>query len=138
MRGFASAGLGRFRTTEGFVQINDDVLHVLTGVGFEPALAQRIYDTLNASLLGGLLQRRRSARSVHSWQLRRRGVASAVVGHFSSPHLSCARLRPTSDSSSSCTRFWPVPDARRHTVPQPEDVVELRDALVAPLGQGRE
>lgn len=52
MPGFAAAGLGRFRTTEGFVQVNDDVLHVLTGVGFEPALAQRIYDTLNTSLLG--------------------------------------------------------------------------------------
>jgi len=52
MPGFAAAGLGRFRTTEGFVQVNDNVLHVLTGVGFEPALAQRIYDTLNTSLLG--------------------------------------------------------------------------------------
>lgn len=52
MPGFAAASLGRFRRTEGFVKVNNDVLHVLTGVGFEPALAQRIYDTLNTSLLG--------------------------------------------------------------------------------------
>lgn len=52
MPGFAAASLGRFRRTEGFVKVNNDVLHVLTRVGFEPALAQRIYDTLNTSLLG--------------------------------------------------------------------------------------
>lgn len=52
MPGFAAAGLRRFRTTDGFVRINHDVVHMLTGIGFEPLMAQRIYDTLNSVLLG--------------------------------------------------------------------------------------
>lgn len=52
--GFASAGLGRFRTLDGFEKVNHDVLRVLTDVGFEPPMAQRIYDSLNSLLLGWL------------------------------------------------------------------------------------
>ncbi len=52
MPGFAAAGLGRFRTSEGYVNINADVVGVLNGVGFESSMAQRIFDTLNTTLLG--------------------------------------------------------------------------------------
>lgn len=50
--GFAAAGLGRFRATDGFVKLNHDLVLMLTEVGFEPALAQRVYETLSAVLLG--------------------------------------------------------------------------------------
>jgi len=52
MPGFAVAGLGRFRATDGFVKLNHDLVLMLTEVGFEPALAQRVYETLNTVLLG--------------------------------------------------------------------------------------
>ena len=139
MRGFASAGLGRFRTTEGFVQVNDDVLHVLTGVGFEPALAQRIYDTLNTSLLGWIA--REEALGEERSQL---ATPSSRGGQRSGRALLVAttELRAPADERFEFlvhTFLAGLPDPpRRHTVPQPEDVVELRDALVAPLGQGRE
>ncbi len=50
--GFAAAGLGRFRATDRFVRLNHDLVLMLTEVGFEPALAQRVYETLNTVLLG--------------------------------------------------------------------------------------
>ena len=53
-RGFASAGLGRFRMLEGYEKLNNDVLVLLTDVGFEPPMAQRIYDSLNSLLVGWL------------------------------------------------------------------------------------
>jgi AcrR family transcriptional regulator len=52
MPGFAAAGLGRFRNTDGFMELNHDFVLVLTDIGFEPALAQRVYETLNTVLLG--------------------------------------------------------------------------------------
>lgn len=54
MPGFASASLGRFRTSEGYVKINDAAVRVLSAVGFESSMAQRILDTLNTVLLGWL------------------------------------------------------------------------------------
>jgi AcrR family transcriptional regulator len=52
--GFAVAGLRRFRTLDGFEKLNRDALLLLTDVGFEPPMAQRIYDALNSVLLGWL------------------------------------------------------------------------------------
>lgn len=52
--GFASAGLGRFRMLDGYEKLNHDVLVLLTDAGFEPPMAQRIYDSLNSLLLGWL------------------------------------------------------------------------------------
>lgn len=50
--GFAAAGIGRFRATDGFVKLNHDFVLMLTDVGFDSPMAQRIYDTLNTTLLG--------------------------------------------------------------------------------------
>ncbi|MGE0139763.1 MAG: TetR/AcrR family transcriptional regulator [Ilumatobacteraceae bacterium] len=139
MPGFAAAGLGRFRTTEGFVQVNDDVLHVLTGVGFEPSLAQRIYDTLNTSLLGWIAREEalRDERSQQATPSLRGGQRSGRA-----PLVATSELRAPADERFEFlvhTFLAGLPDPpQRRTVPQPEDVVELRDALVAPLGQGRE
>lgn len=139
MPGFAAAGLGRFRTTEGFVQVNDDVLHVLTGVGFEPALAQRIYDTLNTSLLGWIAREEAlgDERSQQAAPSSRGGQRSGRA-----PLVATSELRAPADERFEFlvhTFLAGLPDPpRRRTVSQPEDVVELRDALVAPLGQGRE
>ena len=52
--GFAAAGLGRFRVTPGYIDVNREVVGVLEHVGFEPVMAQRIYNTLNTVLLGWL------------------------------------------------------------------------------------
>ncbi|MGE0306053.1 MAG: TetR/AcrR family transcriptional regulator [Acidimicrobiia bacterium] len=52
--GFATAGLGRFRTTAGYADVNRAVVGVLEQVGFELVMAQRIYNTLNTVLLGWL------------------------------------------------------------------------------------
>ena len=137
--GFAAAGLGRFRTTEGFVQVNDGVLHVLTGVGFEPSLAQRIYDTLNTSLLGWIAREEalRDERSQQATPSLRGGQRSGRA-----PLVATSELRAPADERFEFlvhTFLAGLPDPpQRRTVPQPEDVVELRDALVAPLGQGRE
>jgi AcrR family transcriptional regulator len=139
MPGFAAAGLGRFRTTEGFVQVNDDVLHVLTGVGFEPSLAQRIYDTLNTSLLGWIAREEalRDERSQQATPSLRGGQRSGRA-----PLVATSELRAPADERFEFlvhTFLAGLPDPpQRRTVPQPEDVVELREALVAPLGQGRE
>ncbi len=139
MRGFAAAGLGRFRTTEGFVRVNDDVLHVLTGAGFEPALAQRIYDTLNTSLLGWIAREEAlgDERSQQAAPSSRGGLRSGRA-----PLIATSELRAPADERFEFlvhTFLAGLPDPpRRRTVSQPGDVVELRDALVAPLGQGRE
>ncbi|MFN3256912.1 MAG: TetR/AcrR family transcriptional regulator [Ilumatobacter sp.] len=52
--GFAAAGLRRFRTLDNSEKLNHDVLLLLTDVGFEPPMAQRVYDSLNSVLLGWL------------------------------------------------------------------------------------
>lgn len=52
--GFAAEGLTRFRTTLPFLRLNQTAMRVLTGAGFTPAQAQRIYQTVGTVLLGWL------------------------------------------------------------------------------------
>jgi AcrR family transcriptional regulator len=52
--GFAAEGLTAFRTTLPFLRLNQTALRVLTGAGFTPAQAQRIYQTTGTALLGWL------------------------------------------------------------------------------------
>jgi AcrR family transcriptional regulator len=52
--GFAAEGLTTFRTTLPFLRLNQTALRVLTGAGFTPAEAQRIYQTVGTTLLGWL------------------------------------------------------------------------------------
>jgi AcrR family transcriptional regulator len=50
--GFASAGLGKFRTSPGFLALNERLLGHLVDAGFDPLSAQRIYHTFGTALLG--------------------------------------------------------------------------------------
>jgi AcrR family transcriptional regulator len=52
--GFAAEGLGTFRTTLPFLRLNQTAMQVLTGAGFAPAQAQRVYQTVGTALLGWL------------------------------------------------------------------------------------
>lgn len=52
--GFAAEGLTTFRTTLPFLRLNETALRVLTGAGFAPAEAQRIYQAVGTALLGWL------------------------------------------------------------------------------------
>jgi AcrR family transcriptional regulator len=52
--GFAAEGLMTFRTTLPFLRLNETALRVLTGAGFTPAEAQRIYQAVGTALLGWL------------------------------------------------------------------------------------
>jgi len=116
MPSFAAAGLGRFRMTDGFVRVNDAVIRMLERVGFEPAMAQRIYDTWNTVLLG--------------W-LAREEALSGVRGAGGAASAQCVELR-----SPSVERFeflvhaflagLPDPPDRGHRDPVPELPIDLR------------
>jgi AcrR family transcriptional regulator len=52
--GFAAAGLGRYRTSPAYLDLNESTLRLLVDAGFEPAMAQRTYETVITVLLGWL------------------------------------------------------------------------------------
>ena len=52
--GFAAAALARYRTSPGYLDLNESALRVLVDAGFEPAMAQRTYETVVTVLLGWL------------------------------------------------------------------------------------
>lgn len=52
--GFAAEGLTAFKATLPFLRLNQTALGVLTGAGFTPAEAQRIYQTVGTTLMGWL------------------------------------------------------------------------------------
>lgn len=131
MPGFAAAGLGRFRTTEGYVNINHAVVGVLTGVGFEPSMAQRIYDSVNSVLLGWL------ARQEALIAVRPRFQAGPwdVPSRYLVSELAEAELRVPADERfefliHSFLAGMPDPLPVRHA-PSVEIAVDVRDDLVA-------
>jgi AcrR family transcriptional regulator len=50
--GFATEGLGAFRTSLPFLRLNEQATRVLVDAGFAPLRAQRIYQTFGTALLG--------------------------------------------------------------------------------------
>ncbi len=129
MPGFASAGLGRFRTLDGFEKLNYDVLLLLTDVGFEPPMAQRIYDSLNSVLLGWLARE----QSLISVRQRLSAGPSGTPGRLITD-LAEAELRAPADERfefliHSFLAGMPDPLTVRLT-PAVEVVVDIRDDLV--------
>ncbi|MEQ1703570.1 MAG: hypothetical protein ABMA25_25970, partial [Ilumatobacteraceae bacterium] len=121
---FAVAGLGRFRTLDGFEKLNHEALLLLTDVGFEPPMAQRIYDALNSVLLGWL------AREQSLIAVRQRLSA----GPSGTPGLAEAELRAPADERfefliHSFLAGMPDPLPVRLASPV-EVVVDIRDDLV--------
>jgi AcrR family transcriptional regulator len=119
MPGFAAAGLGRFRVTERYVEVNDTVIRILERVGFESVMAQRIYDMWNTVLLGWLA--REEALS---------GVRGSV-GAGASASAQFVELRSPSDERfeflvHAFLAGLPDPPDRGHRDPVPELPVDLR------------
>ena len=117
--GFAAAGLGRFRVTERYVEVNDAVIRILERVGFEAVMAQRIYDTWNTVLLGWLA--REEALS---------GVRGSV-GAGASASAQFVELRSPSDERfeffvHAFLAGLPDPPDRGHSDPDPELPIDLR------------
>lgn len=52
--GFAAAALARYRTSPAYLDLNESTLRLLVDAGFEPAMAQRTYETVISVLLGWL------------------------------------------------------------------------------------
>jgi AcrR family transcriptional regulator len=131
MPGFAAAGLGRFRVTEGFVKLNHAFVLMLIDVGFEPPMAQRIYESVNSVLLGWLTRdealsavRRTSPAGPHD-------VASSLL----MSDLAEGEIRSPSDERfefliHSFLAGMPDPLAVR-LAPATAGVVDVRDHLVA-------
>ena len=127
--GFASASLGRFRTHDGFEKLNHDVLRLLTDVGFEPPMAQRIYDSLN-SLLFGWLAREESLIAVRQ---RLSTGLSGTSGRLITD-LAAAELRAPADERfefliHSFLAGMPEPLPNR-LAPAVGIVIDIRDDLV--------
>jgi len=119
MPGFAAAGLGRFRVSERYVELNDTVIRILERVGFESVMAQRIYDTWNTVLLGWLA--REEALS---------GVRGSV-GAGTSASAQFVELRSPSDERfeflvHAFLAGLPDPPDRGHRDPGPELPIDLR------------
>ncbi len=119
MPGFAAAGLGRFRVTDRYVEVNDAVIRILERVGFESVMAQRIYDTWNTVLLGWLA--REEALS---------GVRGSV-GAGASASAQFVELRSPSDERfeflvHAFLAGLPDPPDRGHRDPDPELPIDLR------------
>ena len=131
MPGFASAGLGRFRATDGFIKLNRDVVLMLADAGFEPALAQRIYETLYTVLLGWISHNERLAAVLGAFE--RSIEPTPSIGSAESE--ACRRIA-TEQSAPSDERFEflvhtllaGLPDPLRETVVQTADL-DLRDSL---------
>lgn len=129
--GFATAGLGRFRVTPGYIDVNREVVGVLEHVGFEPVMAQRIYNTLNTVLLGWL------AREEALWDIP--GLVDPDAWE-----AQIAELRSPSDERfeflvHAFLAGLPDPPDRVHLATDPELPIDLRsspgttDALVHEL-----
>ena len=118
--GFATAGLGRVRTTAGYADVNRAVVGVLEQVGFELVMAQRIYNTLNTVLLG--------------W-LAREETLSDVPG-LVDPDAWAAQIAELRSPSDERFEFLvhaflaglPDPPDRVHLAPVPELPIDLRSS----------
>jgi AcrR family transcriptional regulator len=131
MPGFAAAGLGRFRVAEGFVQLNHAFVLMLIDVGFEPPMAQRIYESLNSVLFGWLTRDQALSAVRRTSPARPHDVASSL---FMSD-LAEGELRAPSDERfefliHSFLAGMPDPLAVR-LAPAIAGVVDVRDDLVA-------
>lgn len=129
--GFAAAGLGRFRATDGFIKLNRDVVLMLADVGFEPPLAQRIYETLNTVLLGWISHNERLAVVLGAFERSMEPTLST-----SSAESETRRRMATEQSAPGDERFEflvhtllaGLPDPPREAVVETADL-DLRDSL---------
>ena len=131
MPGFAAAGLGRFRMSDGFVKLNHAFVLMLTGVGFEPSFAQRVYDTLNTSLLGWIA--REEAVAVN--RLQAAGATSLEgMGAVGASLVAVSELRSPADERFEFlvhTFLAGLPNPpHRSAVSDPAMVVDLSEVLV--------
>lgn len=130
--GFACAGLGRFRTCDGFEKLNQDVLLMLTDVGFEPPMAQRVYDSLNSVLLGWLAREESLIAVRRILPVGRSGTPGCMISD-----LADAELRAPADERfefliHSFLAGMPDPLPVR-LAPAVEVVVDVRDDLVGQM-----
>lgn len=136
MPGFAAAGLGRFRTTEGFARVNADVLSVLVEAGFDESMSQRIHETLTTAL-HGWLAREEALDGVRRWP------AGTDTADRDDPAIRVARdeLRLPSDDRfeflvHSLLAGLPDPPCGLGAGDPPE--VDLRDELIAQYAGDRQ